>query len=238
MMGRNRVCRSYEVKAEESVWIGWKLEVGKTFYQEMTTDTTQTMTVLGQTITQIQKVTYFFSWTPVNHDNGGNWTVKQKIEGLKMEIEIGGNKIPYDSTKEGSPTNPLSDFFKALVGSEFTLTIDKNMKITKIDGRDEFLKKLIKENQQMAPLLQTILSDEALKQMSDRTIAVIPDKPVKKGDTWNRKAALNMVPIGTFDTDYKYTYEGAHQNKLQKIKVQTSLKYQPPGPNAAGNLPF
>src|SRR5947209_8860176 len=108
------------------------------------------------------------------------------------------------------------------------------MKITKIDGRDEFLKKLIKENQQMAPLLQTILSDEALKQMFEPAFAVVPDKPVKKGDTWNRKATLNMGPIGTFDTEYKYTYEGADENKLQKIKVQTSLKGQPPGPNAAG----
>src|SRR4029077_19432452 len=113
-------------------------------------------------------------------------------EGLRMEIEIGGKKISYDSTKESGPTNPLSDFFKALAGSEFTVTIDKNMKITKIEGRDEFLKKLVKGNQQMAPLLQTILPDEALKQMSDSTFAVVPDKPVKKGDTWNRKAALNM----------------------------------------------
>jgi hypothetical protein len=222
---------------QSPVELKWKFEKGKSFYQEMTTETKQEMKVMGQTINQFQKVTFYLSWNPVEQKDG-NWTVKQKIEGLKMEIEIGGNKIPYDSTKEGGPTNPLSDFFKALVGSEFTLTIDKNMKITKIDGRDEFLKKLVKENQQMAPLLQTILSDEALKQMSDPAFAVIPDKPVKKGDTWNRKAALNMGPIGTFDTDYKYTDEGADENKLQKIKVETSLKYQPPGPNAGGNLPF
>src|SRR5260370_10398889 len=238
MMGRNRVCRSYEVKAEESVWIGWKLEVGKTFYQEMTTDTTQTMTVLGQTITQIQKVTYFFSWTPVNHDNGGNWTVKQKIDGLKMEIEIGGNKIPFDSTKDTAGTNPLSDFFKALVGSEFTCTIDKDMKITKIEGRDEFLKKLVKENQAMEPLLKTILSDEALKQMSDPAFAAIPDKAVKKGDSWDKKSTLNMGPIGSFETNYKYTFDGPDEKKLQKIKVDQTLKYVPPGPNAGGALPF
>ena len=69
--------------------------------------------------------------------------------------------------------------------------------------------------------------------------AVVPDKAVKKGETWNRKATLNMGPIGTFDTDYKYTYDGADENKLQKIKVETTLKYQPPGPNAGGGaLPF
>jgi hypothetical protein len=187
----------------------------------MTTETKQDMLVMGQKISQFQKVTFYLSWNPVDQDKDGNWTIKQKIEGLKMEIEIGGNKIPYDSTKRARPQNPLSDFFKALVGSEFTLTIDKNMKITKIEGRDEFLKKLVQGNQQ-APLLQTIISDEALKQNVELVLIMLPNKPVKKGDTWNRKAILNMGPIGTFDTDYKYTYEGPDNNKLQKIKVETS----------------
>jgi hypothetical protein len=225
-------------RAQNPVELKWKFEKGKPFYQEMTTDTTQKMTVMGQNITQVQKVTFFLSWTPVDKDKDGNWTVKQKIDGLKMEIEIGGNKIPFDSTKDTGGTNPLSDFFKALVGSEFTLTIDKDMKITKIEGRDEFLKKLVKENQAMEPLLRTILSDEALKQMSDPAFAAIPDKPVKKGDTWEKKTTLNMGPIGSFDTVYKYTYDGQDDKKLHKIKVDSTLKYVPPGPNAGGALPF
>jgi Family of unknown function (DUF6263) len=225
-------------RAQTPVDLKWKFEKGKPFYQEMTTDTTQKMTVMGQNITQVQKVTFFLSWTPVDKDKDGNWTIKQKIDGLKMEIEIGGNKIPFDSTKDTGGTNPLSDFFKALVGSEFTLTIDKDMKITKIEGRDEFLKKLVKENQAMEPLLKTILSDEALKQMSDPAFAAIPDKPVKKGDTWDKKSSLNMGPIGSFETNYKYTYDGPDEKKLQKIKVDTTLKYVPPGPNAGGALPF
>jgi len=225
-------------RGQAPVDLKWKFEKGKPFYQEMTTETTQKMKVMGQDITQNQKVTFFLSWNPVEQDKDGNWTVKQKIEGLKMEIEIGGNKIPFDSTKEAGGTNPLSDFFKALVGSEFTLTIDKNMKIAKIEGRDEFLKKLVKENPQMEPLLKTILSDEALKQMSDPAFSVVPDKSVKKGDSWTKTAQLNMGPIGTFDTNYKYTYEGPDESKLQKIKVDTTLKYNPSGPNGDGTLPF
>jgi len=226
-------------RAQSPVDLKWKFEKGKPFYQEMTTDTTQKMTVMGQNITQVQKVTFFLSWTPVDQDpNSKAWTVKQKIEGLKMEIEIGGNKIPFDSTKEMGGTNPLSDFFKALVGSEFTLTIDKDMKITKIEGRDEFLKKLVKENQAMEPLLKVILSDEALKQMSDPAFAAIPDKPVKKADYWEKGSILNMGPIGSFDTKYKYTYDGPDEKKLQKIKVETTLKYVPPGANAGTSLPF
>ena len=74
--------------------------------------------------------------------------------------------------------------------------------------------------------------------MSDPAFSVVPDKSVKKGDSWTKTAVLNMGPIGTFDTNYKYTYEGPDESKLQKIKVDTTLKYNPPGPNAGGTLPF
>jgi Family of unknown function (DUF6263) len=99
------------------------------------------------------------------------------------------------------------------------------MKISNFMGRDEFLKKLVKENQAMEPLLKIILSDEALKQMSDPAFAAIPDKPVKKGDTWQKTTMLNMGPIGSFDTNYKFTFDGTDERKLQRIKIDATLKY-------------
>jgi Family of unknown function (DUF6263) len=217
-----------------------KLDKGKPFYQEVTTETKQDMTVMGMKISQTQKQTFYFSWTPKDKDKDGNWIVTQKIEGVKLDIEIGGNKIPFDSTKPEAGAGPLTEFFKALVGSEFTLTIGKDMKVAKIEGRDEFLKKLSSTNQQMEPLLKQILSDESLKQMADPTFSVVPDKPVKAGDTWQKTSTLNMGPIGSFETTYKYLYEGPDDKdkKLQKIKFETTLKYSPPGPNAGGGLPF
>ena len=113
------------------------------------------------------------------------------------------------------------------------------MKVTKIEGREEFIKKLQQANPQMEPLLKQILSDDALKQMSDPAFGVVPGKPVKKGDTWERKSTLNMGPIGTYDTTYKYTDEGRDEKdkNLVKIKVDTNLKYKPPGAGAAPGSP-
>jgi hypothetical protein len=223
---------------QDTVQLKWEFQKDKPFYQEMTTDTKQTMNIMGMNVTQNQKQTFIFSWTPKEQDKEKNWIIKQKIEGVKMNIEIGGNKVDYDSTNPSAATgNPLADFFKALVGSEFTITISPEMKIIKIEGRSEFIDKLVKSNPQMEPLLKQILGDEALKQMSDPAFAAVPNKPIKKGDTWERKSTLNMGPIGVYDTTYKYTYEGK-QDKLDKIKVETTLNYQPPGANPVGALPF
>jgi RNA polymerase sigma factor (sigma-70 family) len=168
---QERQARQEAEKKEEGKPVDLKrsFEKGTTFSQVMTTQTKQTMKVMGSEIVQNQEQTFYFSWTPVKQD-GDNWIVKQKIEGVKMTIDIGGNKVEYDSTKEQSGTNPLADFFKALVGAEFTLTIDKNMKVTKIEGREKFLEGLGKANPQMKPLLEQILSEEALKEMADRAL--------------------------------------------------------------------
>jgi hypothetical protein len=227
---------------QDPVTLSWKFEAGKAFYQEMTTSTKQSMKVMGQEVNQNQNQTFFFSWTPKEQDKDKNWIVIQKIEAVKMDIEIAGQKIPYDSTKDQASTgNPLAEFFKALVGSEFKLTISPEMKVIKIEGRDEFINKLVKANPQMEPLLKQILGDDALKQMSDASFRVIPSPPkaLKKGESWTpEKQILNMGPIGSYETTAKFTYEGLDDKKLSKIKVETSLNYTPPGANAAATLPF
>src|SRR5262249_48082311 len=153
-------------------------------FQEMTTKTDQTMKVQGMDITQTQSQTFIFSWTPKDKDKDGNWLIEQKIEGVKMEIEIGGNKITYDSSKDTATTgNALADFFKGLKDSAFTLTLSPKLEVLKIDGREDFINKLIKQNPQMENLLKQILSETALKQMADPAFAVVPEGPVKKGQS-------------------------------------------------------
>ena len=92
-----------------------KLEKGKSFYQEMGTSVTQIIKVQGQDLTQKQESTFYFKWTPTKQE-GDKWFVEQEVEGLKMTIDISGNLITYDSTKQdggvtaGNPT--LTEFFK------------------------------------------------------------------------------------------------------------------------------
>lgn len=223
--------------AQDSVDLSWKFKKGEPFFQEMKTTTKQSMKIMGMDITQNHTQTFWFSWTPGEQDKDKNWPVKQKILGVQMEIEISGNKVSYDSRKDAGTGSTLAEFFKALVGSEFTLIINPKMEVIKIEGREEFLKKLGQANPMMEPLLKQILGDEALKQMADPAFAVIPGKAVKKGDTWTKTSKMNMGPIGTYDTEYKYTYEGK-DGKLDKIKVDTTLKYSAPTGDVGAVLPF
>jgi len=228
--------------AEKAV-LKWKFEKGKAFYQTMKTETTQSMKVMNNNVEQKQDQTFFFSWTPEKQE-GDNWVIKQKIEGVKMHIDIGGSKIDYDSTQGpgAAGNNPLADFFKALVGAEFTVTLNtKDMKVTNIEGRKTFLEKLVSANPMMKPLLEQILSENALKEMAQPTFAAVPNKEVAKGESWTRDSTLDMGPIGKYENKYKYTFKGKDpkDSKLDLINVDTTLKYIQPGDAAGtGGLPF
>jgi len=205
--------------------LSWKFEKDKTFYQTMTTSTTQTMQVSGTDVLQKQDQTFYFSYkvTDLNKDKN-TVTLKQKIIGLKMNIDIGGSKIAYDSTAKDNPTtnNPLNKFFEALSDADFTITLDtKAMKVTDLTGHDTFVKKLTDANPQMKPLLDKILSKQALQDMSEPVFAALPNKKVKKGTpeaTWKKKSELDMGPIGKYETTYTYTYVGPTRTRTRKSR--------------------
>jgi hypothetical protein len=216
----------------------WKAFAPKSeYYQELKTDTTQTMKVMGQDVKQTQEQTFFIKWTGQEPKDKA-LVVQQKIIGVNMKIDIGGVNIAYNSLDEKQANNPMTDFFKKLLEADLKLHVDpEKMVVKKIEGQDELVKKLGVTNPQMEPLLKSILSEEALKQMAEPTWGAFPpaDK-TKKGDTWTKKSTLNLGPIGTYDTEYKYTLEGPDKGG-EKIKIDATLTYSPPK-DKSGGLPF
>src|SRR5262245_5646716 len=206
----------------------------------MATKTIQNIKVQGLDVGQNQEQTFFFKFEPLKEE-AGKWIVKQTIEGVKMKIDIAGSPVSYDSTNEAAAagTNTaLSEFFKALKGSQFTLTINKDCSVEKVEGREEFIKKLISANKQLETLLNKILGEEAMKQMADPCFGVVPKEPKKPGDKWNRVVKLSLGPLGSYENTYNFTYTKQTGDNAE-IDVTVELKYTPPAADQGGEtLPF
>jgi hypothetical protein len=229
-------------KDPTKVTLAWKFDKDKPFFQTMTTKTTQNMKVMNNDVVQKQDQTFYFQWKLLE-EKGDLVTLEQKILGVKMDIDIGGSPIKYDSTNTGAGNagNPLNQFFQALVNSTFKVTLNrKTLKVEKIEGRKEFVDKLVAANKQMQPLLDKILSEDALREMAEPTFAVIVNEPVEKGKTWKKTTTLDMGPIGKYTNEYTYKYDGTDdKTKLDKIDVETKLTYsKPEKAEGIGGLPF
>ncbi len=220
------------------------------FYQEMTTEVVQHIKVQGQDLPQRQKSTFWYQWTPKEEKKVGNeeakWTVKQKIEGLEMDIDISGNPIKYSSKTtdpSGAAGNPgLVEFFKNLKDAEFTATIGKDYNIEKVEGKEAFIAKLGSGSSQMDQLLKKVMTEDALKVMTDPTYKLFPEPntPKKKGDKWKRESKLDLGPIGKYDVTYNFTYvepdkEGERKD-FDKIELETAINYTAPNQGTEGLL--
>jgi hypothetical protein len=221
-----------------------RFEKDKPFYQKLTTKVDQQLKVQGGSEVPLKhEQTFYFKWTPISQDKDGKWTAKMAIEGVQFKMDIAGQTIDYDSTNPnpaGVTGNPgLTDFFKNLVGSELTVTFAKGMTVEKVDGRDELQKKLASVNPQMEAVLKSVLTDEAIKEMTDPSAGVTPKEPVGKDGTWEKKATLSLGPIGSYDRTFTYTYKGkdAEKKDLDRVEVKPTLTYKPPAGTGEG-LPF
>ena len=222
--------------------VEWTALEGKdSFYQELVTKTEQTMKVQDQTNKQTQNQTFVFKWTPVKKD-GDNYVVTQEIIIIKMDINIGGNMISYDSTKKDQPKNPMTEFFGALKGAKFTLTLNpKEQSVEKVEGVKDLVDSLTKINAQMKPLLEQILSESAVKQMAEPMLTVVPKSgEFKKDEEWTPKSSpLDMGPIGSYTTKNTYKCKNIDKDKgLAEIDVSVDLSYQAPKKDGKAKLPF
>jgi hypothetical protein len=220
-----------------------KFEATKPFFQQVTTDVEQTVKVQGGNDLKLKhSQTFMFRWTPTKFE-GDKWTVKLTIEGVRLRVDVANNPVNYDSTAENANAqNPgLNEFFKNLIGSEFTVTFGKGMAVEKVEGQEALLKNLGAANQQMEALLKKVLTAEALKEMSDPLAGLTPggDKPEKAvGDKWVKNTPIKLGPIGEYDRQYTYEYKGKDKDKpeLDRIEVKASLTYKPPTDAADGLL--
>jgi hypothetical protein len=217
------------------------LEGTEPFYVECERVSTEQMRMQQMKHSQELRQSFYCSWTPLGKEDG-KYTVVQKILGVKTDIDIGGNKISFDSTAKDSPKNPMSEFFKALIDQEFTITIGKDKggkyQVEEVKGVGNLVNKLGNINPQMTQLLKQILTEDTIKQMAEPMLGVIPPNGViRPGKTWSRTSTQDQGPIGTYKTTNRYASAGRVKD-LAKIEVKTDMTYSPPPAAKQGAAPF
>lgn len=225
-------------EGERLVWKAFDERTSKPHFQELQTTTKQVMKVMGAEVTQAQDQSFVIRWTPHLPDRNQNWLVTQEFVRVKMNIDIGGNKISHDTDNPGAGVGNigLQDFFNAMIKAKLRFTIDRRMNVKDVNGHEEFVKKLGKANPTIQPMLESILSKEGMMQMMEPTLAPFPIELVKKGSRWQRSVDLKMGPIGTYVTNYTFTYEGK-EDALDRIGITSTMRYAPPREEKEG-LPF
>jgi len=207
----------------------WKFKEGDRFQIESEAWVKQRMHVVTQQGPQkgehdFEHVT-LSSFTVKKVDKEGNVELEQRLDKVKATNRQG----------TGSPAG--SSLVRELEDCVFTITLDAKRKVTKLDGYDDMIKRVSKDDANAAKAIRELVRPETLRQAAEEAFAFLPDKPLAKGDTWERKVEASMGPLGTIQAGHTYTYEGKEmkaERMLHKISVASTLSYTPPKEETPG----
>jgi len=166
----------------DTVPLNWKLKEGDVLFNKTSVDMDQTVEGMGQKIDQ-----------KINMKTVLKFKVKSAKEGATVvEMTYVENKI--DAT--GLPGINFGDKLKNV---SFTATLNDKMEVTKLEGYDKFVDALGGEDEEQKKLMKAMMPETAIRQMLSQTFVIGPGKPVAVGDTWNRKTAVALGPLGNVE---------------------------------------
>ncbi|MEK6238797.1 MAG: hypothetical protein N2C14_29125 [Planctomycetales bacterium] len=97
-----------------------------------------------------------------------------------------------------------------LIGAEFLVTYDKNMEITKLEGRDKFVESLASGNPAAERAMGAMLTDDVVKAIVGQAFGMLPGKPVNAEDEWSRTVVQGLGSLGELHVKRDFTYVGTN----------------------------
>lgn len=170
---------------------------GDSFKHRITTQQVIDQEPQGQKQVVKQTIGMGFTYDVIKVSGEGTAEVKVTYASVLMKQESGGISIEYDSANPPDVIPPMAQGIAALVGLDFTMHIAPNGRISKIDGADELLTKIVDKIGVQDTMKEDVKSqmaeqfgDQALTEMMEQMLAIYPDKPVDIGDSWSKESSV------------------------------------------------
>ncbi len=163
----------------------------------------------------------------------GSAVLEETVDRIVLRIVVPGGGFTYDSDKGDMPAEPAVQqtvaALKPLVGATA---------VAKVDARGTVL-----ERKLPAAMRQLLQQDPTVRAVASQlfpsgsqsnqglpVLPILPDRPVKIGDSWNLGARELVLPLITLRFDARYTYLGRERTErgmCHKLGIRTLLKSKP-----------
>lgn len=145
--------------------------------------------------------------TTLNETPDGGQETLIEFTHIKMEQREAKGGFVYDSDNpaDKSAKNPVAIMMNALAATKLHIFTDANGKLEKFEGFEGFLNLIAKQT----PQNQRGKADaDSMKDMiSSFSTDMMPETPVKIGDSWPFQTALVIPNIGPMVTNTQYTFK-------------------------------
>lgn len=200
----------------------WKFKLGDKFQLVTTSELKQIIRATRQEEQKLDTIYVITSTFQVTKASEEVYELKQTIDSIQIQAPSG--LAP-------------SKLYQQLQGVSFTLTLNKDKQLTKLDGYEEMMKKITGDDPNLRRVVQSILPEETLRTSVQESIGFLPSKSVNLGHQWERSFSMALGSLGTMQVTNQYTYEkdeNVQNDLLAVIKVQPRFQYQAPKADPVG----
>jgi hypothetical protein len=169
---------------------------GKKYYVKMVNNQQITQTTMGQEQNMEQTIGMGmdFDITDVN-DRGDVW-VRYTYRWVNFRQKGPMGEIVYDSSQKDVNAPPVAQGFAALLNEGFAVKLTPQGKAVQVVGLDK-MRNSISQKLSVGPMrehmlkgMEQFLSEEAMKEFTENSFMVYPDKEVAIGDSWTKTVSM------------------------------------------------
>lgn len=192
----------------------WKWHEGQVLRYRTTQELGWTMTGGQQDSTNEWTIIYEIRQEVTQVDADGIATVEQTYESANIIASDADEQVRYNSMNkqdEAKKEHRLIKPFAAFVDKTIVFKVGPEGKVHSLKGASKILDEALDATGESNPLMMGItamfratLSDESVRKGLEQQLRVVPDKPVKQGDTWSVKSEQSMPLVGALITEVEY----------------------------------
>ncbi len=220
--------------AQDKVQLRLQLKKGQSYKQEMVSDQEISQTIQGQRLDMTQTTGMGFTYDVEEVRADGTAVIKVTYDSVLLKQKGPTGNFQYDSKNPPQTVHPMAQGFAALVGQGFTMEMTPEGTVTKVEGVDEMLTHMMKNikvqdestRETMEKKLKQQFGNQALKEMMENMMAIYPDKPVRIGDSWNKRVTISKGFAMIIDNTWTLK---DRRDGIAVVEVKSTIK---PNPNA------
>jgi len=188
------------------------LEVGKTYEMKTVTEASILQNVMGHDMKIDMTVKGDMAYA-VENKVDDLYEVDVRYTKLTMEMKMPQMTMTF-SSETPDAKDPLSPMLVQLTKSSFQVKLTEAGELKEVTGLDSLMNSLFDslgdlpeaQKAQMKKQLSDSYGTEAFKSNMGGVLSILPDRPVKEGDTWNRVVKIESGMA--LSQDITYTYLG------------------------------
>ncbi len=209
--------------ASKPVTLAINMAKGNEFSIETSTNTVVDVNVMGQAQKSLSTQTVGTKYQIMDVMPNGNVALKGTIMSMASSTDNAQASMSYDSKKPNDGDASLASLMTPILGHEMNIVMDQQGEIVTFEQEDVLEKMFANADESMMAAKATMegqYGEDGMRNIVQAFGSVLPNKPIKKGDTWTKSSTTKNAM--TLMTNYTYTLNERKEGKAYLSVVGTT----------------